>query len=135
MKTPIKWVWLLFVLILLLYIVGLVFDLFYITPWYDIPMHLLGGFWVGLIFAVSLGYFFDNDNIFQNHVERLKVITLIAAFSCLVGVFWEFFEFGLNYLSLISQQQGLADTLGDLFMDIIGGAAAGFLLLFARKDK
>ncbi len=67
-------------------------------------------------------------------------ITLILtlSFVALIGVFWEFFEF--FYDILISSrgysgfmQLGAADSLGDLFFDLLGGSVFFVIYKIFRK--
>ena len=46
----------------------------------------------------------------------------------LVGVLWEFFEFGLNRYIVHIGFINYEDTLLDLFFDLLGGAV-GFILI------
>lgn len=100
------------------------------TEWLDIPFHFLGGFFVAMF---MLDYLRDhlNRNRFRNFV-------VIVGAAMLVGVLWEFFEFGLSkYLAyspgsdifnIAGTFEGYLDTMGDLLMDILG-AGIGFLVL------
>lgn len=47
----------------------------------------------------------------------------------LAGVFWEFYEFGSDILWGWNAQINLSDTMGDLFVDLVGGA---FYLVYFR---
>jgi len=79
---------------LLIRLVSLIFFIFllnylamkfywYSSIWYlDMPMHFLGGVWLGLIFI----WFFKLNEI------RIKVILKIILCVLLVGILWEFFE-------------------------------------------
>jgi hypothetical protein len=103
---------------------GAVLNSWYWTfPWYDMPMHFLGGFWVAVVFAyLNLKFGFG---IFKEKKFLLNLI-LIISFVALIGVFWEFFEFFSDFFQNsmdISKmaQLGTADTMGDLFFDLLGG--------------
>ena len=104
-------------------------------PWFDIPMHFFGGFWVVAVFAyLNLRFslkIFEGKNL-------LTSLILAVSFAALIGVFWEFFEFLLDFFKNsmdISKmaQMGIADTMGDLFFDLVGGTA--FILLFQKFFK
>jgi hypothetical protein len=47
----------------------------------------------------------------------------------LVGIFWEFLEFGLDLFLGWTAQPSVADTMNDFFMDLSGGVL--FLILFS----
>ena len=66
---------------------------------------------------------------------------IILGFTALGGVFWEFYELivdGLitknNYVSLL-QQGGLLETLKDIFIDLLGGAAAVWRFFMKEKNN
>src|SRR3989344_3578880 len=72
-------------LMFFLFILNLIAQEFYwyFTIWYfDIIMHFLSGFWVGLFFL----YVFYNENLF------LKQILTVILGVLLIGVLWEAFE-------------------------------------------
>lgn len=133
MSLSLKFVSYVFFLLLILYVVCLGFNLFNNFEWVDIPMHFLGGFLAGGIFFFLFGYFFENDDVFKNNIERSKIIILSASFAALIGVLWEFFEFFLELSFFTGQIQGIRDTMGDLFWDIIGGIVIGVWVLFLRR--
>lgn len=95
--------------------------------WLDMPMHFLGGFWTALVVFALI-------NNFQFPVSKQSVsgffsfLIIILSFVALVGVLLEFVEFFYNI-----QQSGVADTLADLFFDLLGGLAFIFLT-FLRKS-
>jgi len=92
-------------------------------------MHATGGFWIGL-FAIFLV-----KNISYPYVIAFWLVLGLVA---IVGILWEFFEFGMSQIGLelgraAFIQPGLEDTLGDLLADLLGGAAA-FILFQRRKE-
>jgi hypothetical protein len=110
-------------------------SLYWLFPWVDIPLHFLGGLWAAVFFAwLSLKFnlrFFEGRKFLWNFV-------LALSFVALIGVLWEFFEFSYDFFSNsmdVSKiaQPGLADTMGDLFFDLLGGAA--FVLIFRKFFK
>lgn len=114
------------VFVLTLHFLGTIYHWYWTYPWFDIPMHFWGGFWVGLV------YFWLNPQIeilnswLSKLPKYLVDLLFILAFTALVGVFWEFFEFGLDFFTGdIMRFQGTSkDTMGDLFFDLVGGATA-----------
>jgi len=103
-------------LMLFMFIVDLLahkFYLFYTLWWFDIPMHFLGGFWVGLFFIYV---FFRKDSLFKSY---WKVI--FCAF--LIGILWELFEvFAHQHIAKIPFDAW--DTSFDLLLDIFGSGVA-----------
>ena len=83
----------------------------YFSIWYfDMPMHLLGGFWVGLasIYIFSLKEF--------NFKFILKVLICVL----LIGFFWEIFEILVDK-SITQDSFNILDTTSDMFFDLAGG--------------
>lgn len=121
-----------FVFLAAVHILSVLNSLYWLFPWVDIPLHFLGGFWSAVVLAwLNLKFnlrFFEGRKFLWNFV-------LILSFVALIGVLWEFFEFSWDFLSNsmdVSKiaQPGLADTMGDLFFDLLGGTF--FVLSFKR---
>src|SRR3989344_7460750 len=97
--------------------------------WFDIPMHFLGGFWVGTFFF----WFFSYVEVpfLRQPVRAITRQTLMHAifFLILVSLAWEAGEFlTTNHIGLALWS--MSDTAGDIFFDLGGGAAA---LFYYRK--
>lgn len=111
------------VFVLGLHFLGTFCHWYWTYVWFDIPMHFLGGFWVGMV------YFWFNPKIeilnswFYKLPKYLTNLLFILAFTAFIGVFWEFFEFGLDFFTGETMRfQGTSkDTIGDLFFDLLGG--------------
>lgn len=78
--------------------------------------------------AMVFLYFEPKIEVFKiNGLKFLMDVAAILAFVALIGVFWEFFEFISDFLIKSKHsglfQAGAADTLGDLFFDLVGGAS------------
>ena len=104
--------------------------------WLDIIMHFSGGFWLAAvcIWLIANYQFPISQENFKN--KKLASFIIIFSFVALIGIFWEFFEFGLDLISptkkyVWAMQQGAVDTISDLFFDLIGGAVAWLLLTHA----
>lgn len=98
-------------------------------PWLDIPMHFIGGIAVGYSFFLTLNYLQERDN-FQNK----KIYTAIfgIALVSLIAVFWEFYEFGMDYFFGLNYQTSVEDTMLDFFLGILGGVFMNWIL-FLKK--
>lgn len=113
-----------------------IFQGWYITVWWlDIALHTAGGAWVALAFFY----------IQRKHVLLFSALpflfSLIAAVGVvmLVGVMWEWLEYGFDYFFVPEHaewraQLGLVDTMGDLFSDFAGGVVVGVYFLLKRKN-
>jgi hypothetical protein len=100
--------------------------------WLDIPMHLIGGAWVSLLF---FSLFFKKLACFQDKWRNLSLIILSVSFVALIGVLWEFYEYLFDVfvlkthpLAFVTDPGNLPDTIADLFNDLIGGAATAMLI-------
>lgn len=118
--------------VLLLHTAGLLFHLYWIFPWYDIPLHFGGGFAMG---AFGLAFWHQGieevkfKSSLQRHLAIWLVPLFVIAFVALVGVLWEMHEFVLDMaIGGPIRQEGLADTMADFFNDLSGGVLA--LLIF-----
>jgi len=88
--------------------------------WLDMPMHFLGGVWIGL--AILWFYYLSGQfkNIPESH-RRISCACLIAGTTAIIiGIFWEIFE--LNRVSIISFKKfnGFNDTISDILFAIAG---------------
>jgi len=129
---------LVFLLLLIgaIHIAGILNSWYFTYPWIDIPMHFLGGMWA----VFFLFWIFEkkkNDYLFTSP----KVLSFLFAlgFAALVGILWEFFEFLFDvFISsrgfAYAAQTSSADTMGDLFMDLVGGFFAWSALLNSEKS-
>ena len=88
---------------------------FWTISWWDIPLHILGGLWVGLFGAWALLIL----NI------RVSVMQCIMA-ALLIGGAWELFEYAAGLGGSVFMSYRL-DTAKDLFDDMVGGAIAGYI--------
>jgi hypothetical protein len=108
------------------YIVGLAFGWFDLYPPLDIPTHFFGG--------VAITYFFRsairNSQGFLGEIPF--PIQVIFAFTCTgtVIIFWEFYENILDFLFRAHNVLGVADTIKDMFVGLLGALV---LTLFYRR--
>ena len=131
---------LIFLITVLLLHFAATFNYWYWTYlWLDIPMHFLGGFWTAMAFIYLISnYQFPISGEFLKR-NLLSYFVIILSFVALIGIFQEFYEF-LNDILFSSKgysqifQQGAADTMGDLFFDLLGGTFFAVIFkLFFRK--
>src|SRR3989344_5045979 len=87
---------------------------YYTVWWFDIVMHFISGFWVGLFF---LYVFYDKNTFFRK-------FTAVILGVLLIGILWEIFEVYLNVVSL--ESFSIKDTALDMFFDLAGGLSMMF---------
>lgn len=121
LKSKLFWTqFALLLVVVALYAVGLYWYLFWRIWWYDMPMHFLGGLWVGLCTGWLLEWF---------QVPRRRDITIFLA-SLAVGVAWEVFEYAVG---LTRGEIGFVfDTAHDLLNDVAGGLLAALIITRLR---
>jgi len=116
-KLLIRLIFLIFFIFLLNYL-SLGFY-WYSSVWYlDMPMHFLGGFWLGL----ALIWFFRLKEI------SLGLILKIILGVLLIGILWEIFEIVINK-TITGNSFNIFDTTSDIFFDLAGGFFAVFYFL------
>ncbi len=95
-----------------------IYDLY---TWFDILMHLLGGFAVGVSYSLILrrGFF--------GPLKKIQIFLIMISFVALTAVLWEFWEFSVDLAFGQAWQRGLADTMADLFFGLIGGIFASII--------
>src|SRR3989344_4068728 len=117
------------VLVLTFHVIIMLFTNAYrFFPWFDIPMHVLGGISVGCTFVFILRYIEKETPVRLGNLKFVFIISLVA----LTAVLWEFFEFSLGFFTGISFQGNLEDTLADLFLGLAGGT---FIALLSSHFK
>ena len=122
--------WVIFAVLVLSYLLEFVVSWSATIPWLDIPLHILGGVWSGFFFFWFFSHLFS-EQVMRHTWERTKIALVAVAFAALVGVVWEFHEFIFSQMFDLYMQQGIADTMKDLLMDIIGGGVASWWILYA----
>ena len=93
----------------------------YTTWWFDMILHFLGGFWVGLFFLY----------VFYVRKAILQPLSYVVIFVLLIGLLWELFEFyANNYIG--TYPFDIIDTTSDMFLDIFGGFCA---ILYTKHEN
>ncbi len=110
-----------FVLVIGIFIVNALATKFYwySSVWYfDIIMHFIGGFWVGL-----LALYFHTSG-------RMTLALALKALGAVViiGIGWEIFEAFVDK-AISANPFNVLDTAADLLFDVSGGASAVFYYL------
>jgi hypothetical protein len=90
--------------------------LYFSVGYTDVLMHFLGGIWAGL---AALLVFFTSGFVRLPRRNRRVVAVVTMAGVLVIGLAWEVHELFLGLVDF--GRDGVADTLGDLGMDILGG--------------
>jgi hypothetical protein len=129
-------IWLAIIVVFFTHALATIFFGYWKLPWLDILLHFSGGMVAASVFL----YFVNRQRSLFNFISVWWIVLLIAvSFTALVGVGWEFFEFILDSISktrgtVWQLQGGLVDTLSDLLMDLIGGAALVLAFIFSERN-
>jgi len=106
--------------------------------WLDIPMHLIGGMWVALLFI----YLFEKNMHDLRRVHFLKALVLCLGFVALIGILWEFYEyladvyiFKIHPLFEVTNPKNYPDTLTDIVNDLVGGFLSLSLVYALRRRE
>ncbi len=97
---------------------------YYTIFWFDMIMHFLGGFWVGLFFI----WFFSIVGLpapkwVKDLNSSRKLIFKTILFVLFIGISWEVFEIIVK--NHIGQEPfSILDTTSDIFFDLSGGVSA-----------
>ena len=93
----------------------------YSSIWYfDMPMHFLGGLWLGL----AIIWFFKVKEV------SFKSIFYIILGVLLIGTLWEVFEIFIDK-NITGLSFNTLDTFSDIFFDLAGGSFA--ILYFLKR--
>jgi hypothetical protein len=109
-------------------------DGYYYLNQIDVPMHLMGGFAMGI-----LGLAIHHQVSTKHHNKTSPWwyhFAFVVGFAMMVGVAWEFYEFMKDqtihvWFNLPPSQPSLANTMKDLLNDWIGAMAAFWM--FRKK--
>lgn len=101
--------------------------------WHDDVMHITGGIWAAF-FSMSVFAEWQRRGLISFQ-SRFVYMFCIIAFVFMIGVAWEWYEWGRDEYFIRRygnpRQMELLDTLGDLGSDVAG--AILFLVLYLRK--
>ncbi len=100
------------------------FSWYWRIPWFDMPMHFLGGLWLGLVAL----WWYTRDVVLTTF--RMFTISLLTVL--VIGILWELFEFSMDTFIIISEQNSVFDTITDIIFDIIGGLVAVVYFIFKK---
>jgi hypothetical protein len=106
-----------------------VLHLYKLWPSADIPMHFSGG--MAIAFFISRCFqLLPRVSVKRSRVVLLELL-LIGSLTTSAAVFWEFAEFSFDQLFGTNVQIGLANTMQDMAMGILG--AILFILIRSRQ--
>jgi flagellar biosynthesis protein FliR len=103
--------------------------------WWDVYLHLASGFLLGII-GFTLVYAINHNKNIKMNMKAGFVAMFALFFSLSIGLFWEFFEYGVDsFFNTNMQRSGLPDTMWDLIMDFIGAFIISSLGYLWMKER
>lgn len=96
-----------------------VFHIYRDFPDFDIPMHFLGGLTICYFYTVCLHA--PNAEIFLGRHTKFSSAIILTSLTGMTTILWEFAEWTLDHLTDSNAQVSLDDTMGDIFMGLMGG--------------
>lgn len=109
-----------------LYLLGLLFGVYDRYPPLDIPTHFLGGVAITYFYRVAI----RNSQVFVGEIPySIQVIFAFTATGTTI-ILWEFYEVILDFLFQAHNVLGLADTIKDMFVGLLGALV---LTIFYRR--
>ena len=99
-----------------------VFNIYRYFPWFDIPMHFVGGMAITYFFIESVLSAYNHK--FLGKPSIITIILLIFLLTSTTTIFWEFTEWGADAFLGMHTQAGLDDTLLDMLLGMLGGLLA-----------
>ena len=124
-----------FFIILIIFVVHIFATIHYwywLLWWLDILMHTLGGIFVG---SFALYVYYQSSYLEPKHFSYFFVFFLVLSTTALIGILWEFFQFGLYHYITHSKLLTLTDTLGDLLSNLVGSIFSGIIFITTWKKN
>lgn len=128
------------VLVMAVHVFALATGIYSKMPWFDVPMHFFGGYAMALLGLACYGWLRSFVDIKPKSTQKLSALApmliemvFVVGFVMIIGVAWEWYEFlfdqfvGFFVENFGVAQISLADTMDDLFNDLVGALTAWML--------
>lgn len=100
--------------VLVIHVLASVFGWYDAIWWFDTPMHFAGG----MAIALSTYYYLQTDK--ETKTSLISFFQILVGTTAIAAIFWEFFEFTIDYFYQTHNQISIADTMKDLAMGLLG---------------
>lgn len=101
--------------------------------WWDVLLHTASGFLLGIL-GFLLVYVLNEIESVDLHMKPAFVALFAFTFAVSMGGLWEIFEFTMDRMfgmnmqkAMLGDPSGLTDTMWDLIVDTVGGAAIAWM--------
>lgn len=122
---------------------GEIKDFYNKIPWWDTMLHTTSGIILGII-GFMFVYLLNKSYSNSITLSPFFVVMFAFCFAVTMGVFWEFFEYGADRILGTNMQKfrfpelgqdGLVDTMSDLFVDALGALITSVIGYFYIQKK
>ena len=103
----------------------LFFDIYAFIWWVDMPMHFIGGVFIGGSYFLLLKVLQREG--FLGEMHNLLYFIFVISLVAITVMIWELGEFTLDFIGNWGLQPSLANTMQDMLLGIIGGGI-GYLI-------
>ena len=100
---------------------GVLYDLFWVLPWYDMLLHVLGGIFIALLFSL----FIPRGALPEKFFSPRFFLSFFA--TMLVALFWEWYELRTG-VTFVSRGGYKIDAISDIFFALLGFVGTYHLL-------
>jgi len=113
-----------------IFIMNILANLFYWYTsifWFDMFMHTLGGVFIAIVFGA----------IFQNKFSTFssqKFFLFLISLVFVIGVFWEGYEYVVQYFIKNVHLADLPDSISDLVCDVVGGSLGALFVITSKRS-
>lgn len=99
--------------------------------WFDIPVHIVGGFWVSLSALWISLHISHIDSIFA---YKRKALIVMLSSVLVVAILWEIFEL-IFHVTSINTDIYWQDTFGDISNGFVGGIISFIYFIKNKSNK
>lgn len=115
------------------FMLDILYDIYLHYPWVDIPMHFAGGIAIAFTCCRILSLL-RVENLAPTLSIWWKRYVLMSS-VLFIAIMWEFQEFTWDYIFKTEKQTGLADTMLDLLLGLIGGGLMIMIYTASNREK
>jgi uncharacterized membrane protein len=94
--------------------------------WYDMVMHTAGGIFLACLIGARF-----SKHLLKERTWQTIVTLLLGVF--VIGLFWEYFEYIVQFLLKPVAFANIPDSISDLLCDMAGGIIGTFFVLREKK--
>lgn len=110
-------------------------NIYTVFPWWDLFLHFVSGILIGIV-GLCLLRFLVTEELFESLSAIFKAIYSFMIVTASSSI-WEMIEFaGDKLLGFNSQLNSLLDTMGDIYICVLGGGIISIIIYkFYKKNK